>query len=222
LKFNASLKPEKSTHQIITWQYKEGTKTLRIEAYNKTYDNLVKFQDEYSIAPGNYTNTGYGYSRGIDVFWRNQQEFGKSDYWVSYSWNDSKRNYRGFSQPATPHYVSEHNLSVVYKKFFPKISSFISATYSFASGRPYFNPNNPEFMKDKTKTYNDLSMGFTHMMYLFQTQTVVHLIVNNIPGFNNVFGYTYSKTPSKGGIYEAEPIIPPSKRMAVVLIAFQF
>jgi membrane-bound inhibitor of C-type lysozyme len=221
LKFTAKLAPEKSRHSIITWQYKKGEKTLRLEAYHKNYSNLVKFKEEFSIEKDSYSNDGAGYSRGIDIFWRHQKEFGKSDYWISYSWNDSKRNYRDFPVPATPHYVSEHNLSVVYKRFFTKLNSFASATWSFASGRPYFNPNNPVFMSDRTKAYKDISLGLTHILYLFKTQTVVHLIVNNVCGFNNIYGYTFTKIPDNQGIYHSQPVRPPQKQLAVILISFQ-
>lgn len=221
LKFSSSLRAEKSTHSIFTYQYKKETRTLRVEAYYKNYSDLVKFEDPYFAAPGNFTNTGSGYSRGIDVFWRNQKPFGKSDYWVSYSWNDSKRNYQNFSTDATPHYVSAHNVSVVYKKFFTKINCFGSATYTFASGRPYFNPNNPSFMGDRTKPYNDLSLGLTHILYIMNKQTVLHMIVNNALGFNTIFGYQYAKTPGLNGVYDSKPVTPPSKRMIVALISFQ-
>lgn len=221
LKVSTNLAPEKSTHSILTWQYKKDSRTLRIEAYNKNYSDLVKFDEEFSVEPGNYTNDGSGYSRGIDIFWRDKTEFGKSDYWVSYSLIDSKRDYRNFPKKVTPHYVSDHNLSVVYKRFFTKINSFISGTYTFASGRPYNNPNTPEFMAERTKTYNDISLGFTHIFYLFNTQTVAHLIVNNVFGFNNVFGYNYSTTPDNHGLYQAQPITPAQKQMAVFLISFQ-
>lgn len=221
LKYSPVLSPEKSTHSILTFQYKKNTRTLRIEAYNKKYSNLIKFKDEYSFEANNFTNEGTGYSNGIDIFWRDQKLFDESDYWISYSWNDSRRNYRDFPTAATPHYVSEHNLSVVYKKFFVKKSTFCAVTYSFASGRPYFNPNNPEFMSDKTKSYNDLSLSLTHLTYLFNTQAVIHLIVNNVVGFNNIYGYNYSNTPDSMGYYEAQAITPPSKRMAVILISFQ-
>ncbi|NQU55070.1 MAG: TonB-dependent receptor [Bacteroidetes bacterium] len=220
LKFSSELSPEKSTHSIFTYQYKKDSRTLRIEAYNKDYSNLIKFEDRYSFEPGNFTNDGFGYSRGFDVFWRDQKTMGKSDYWISYSWNDSKRDYMDFPVEATPYYISEHNLSVVYKKFFTKINTFGSATYSFASGRPYYNPNNPVFMADRTKSYNDISFGITHILYLFNTQTVLHLIVNNALGFNNIYGYIYSDTPDDFGVYNAKPVTPPSKRMAVLLISF--
>lgn len=96
LKFSTVLTPEKSTHSILTYQYKKDTRSFRVEVYNKKYTDLVKFENEYSFEPSNFSNSGYGYSHGIDVFWRDQKPFGKSDYWISYSWNNSKRNYRDF------------------------------------------------------------------------------------------------------------------------------
>jgi len=221
LKFSSAISPEKATHSILTWQYKKGSQTFRAEVYYKNYSELVKFTEAYSSVPGNYTNNGSGYSRGIDVFWRNQRSIDKGDYWISYSWNDSKRDYRDFQEKATPHYVSEHNFTAVYKKFFLKINTIASLTYSFASGRPFFNPNNPEFMVDKTNPYNDISIGLTHVLYLFNRQSVIHLVVNNLFGFENIYGYTYSNTPDSQGIYHATPVIPASKRMAILLVSIQ-
>lgn len=221
LRFTSNLNTEKSEHSILTWQYKKGSQTLRIEAYNKKYSSLVKFREEWSDESGNYTNSGTGYSNGIDIFWRNQKDFGKSDYWISYSWNDSKRNYRDFPVQATPYYVSEHNISVVYKRFLTSLNSFVSGSWSFASGRPYFNPNNHQFMSDRTRSYNDISLGLTHILNMFNTQAVIHLVVNNVAGFDNVFGYTYSNTKDDLGFYPSRPVTAPQKRMAVLLISFQ-
>ncbi|NQU88152.1 MAG: TonB-dependent receptor [Mariniphaga sp.] len=221
LKLAPTLSPEKSTHSILTWQYKKNTRTLRIEAYSKKYSNLVKFKEEYSAEPNNYANSGKGYSNGIDILWRDKKSFDKGDYWISYSWNDSRRNYRDFKLEATPHYVSEHNLSVVYKRFFQKINSIWAVTYSFASGRPYYNPNNSDFMSDRTKSYNDMSLSITHLMFIFDKQAVIHLVVNNVLGFNNIYGYTFNNTPDNRGIYHSQPVTPPSKRMIVALVSFQ-
>lgn len=221
LKFDPTLLPEKASHTILTYQFKKETQTLRIEAYHKNYSKLVKYVEEFLPVPGNYTNTGSGYSNGFDFFWRNEKAFGKSDYWITYSWNDSKRNYRDFPVKATPTYVSEHNLSVVYKKFFFKTNTFGAFTYTFASGRPYFNPNNPKFMADHTRPFNDISFSLTHIFYLFGKQTVTHLVVNNVFGFNNVFGYTYSETPNQQGLYESKPVTSPQRRMAVILLSIQ-
>jgi hypothetical protein len=221
LKFSAAISPERSGHSILTWQYRKDSRTLRVEAYNKDYSDLVKFREEFSPLPGNFTNTGKGYSRGFDLFWRDQKAFGKSDYWISYSWNDSKRDYRDFPQAVRPPYASEHNLSAVYKRFFPSLSSFVSATWSHSSGRPYHDPNRPGFMKGRTPSYNDISMGLTHIFYLFNTQAVAHLIMDNLFGFEQVFGYTSSKEPDSQGVYTLQAVTPPQKRMAVLLISVQ-
>jgi hypothetical protein len=221
LKITTGLGPEMAEHWILSWQYKQAPYTLRLEAYYKDYTNLVRFRDEYSPEPGNFSNTGSGYARGIDVFWRNQKPFGRSDYWISYSWIDARRIYRDFPVRATPHFVPEHNLSAVYKKFFTGINSFVSGTWSLASGRPYYNPNNPDFMADRTKPFTDVSLGFTHIFYLFNRQAVSHLVLNNIFGFNNIYGYTYSKAPDDDGFFGSRPVTSPQKRMAVLLISIQ-
>ena len=76
-------------------------------------------------------------------------------------------------------------------------------------------------MADMTRPNNDISIGLTHIMYLFNKQTVLHLIVNNIFGFNNIYGYTFSSNPNSQGIYESYPIKPANKQMAVFLVSFQ-
>lgn len=76
-------------------------------------------------------------------------------------------------------------------------------------------------MADKTKPYNDISLGLTHVLYLFNKQTVLHMIVNNVLGFNNIYGYNYYTQPNQSGIYESNPVTPVSKRMIVALISFQ-
>lgn len=221
LKFNAAISPERAEHSILTWQYRKDSRTLRLEAYYKDYSGLVKFREEFSPLPGNFTNAGKGFSRGFDLFWRDQKEFGKSDYWISYSWNDSKRDYRDYPMAVRPPYASEHNLSAVHKRFIPSLSSFVSATWSYASGRPYHDPNRPGFMNGRTPAYNDISMGLTHIFYLFNTQAVAHMIVNNLFGFEQVFGYASSKEPDSRGVYALQPVTPPQKRMAVLLISVQ-
>ena len=76
-------------------------------------------------------------------------------------------------------------------------------------------------MTDRTKAYNDFSLGLTHIFKVFNTQAVAHLIVNNVFGFNNVFSYTYAQTSDNLGIYASKPVTPPQKRMAVLLVSFQ-
>lgn len=219
LRFASQLKPEKSQHAVMTWQYLTEFKTFRIEAYRKKYSELVKYNQPLATNPMDYSNSGSGYAEGIDIFWRDKETFKMNDYWISYSWVNARRNYRDYREMAVPNYVSEHNLSVVYKRFFMPLRTYASATYSCASSRSYHDPNLPGFMNAKTKPYNDISLSLTYLMELFKKQSVLHLMVNNVAGFDNVFGYNFANTPNAEGKYESSTIKSPFKRQIILLIS---
>jgi hypothetical protein len=120
---------------------------------------------------------------------------------------------------AVPTFVSEHNLSLVYKRFFEPLRTYASVTYSFASSRPYHDPNFSGFMNAKTQSYNDISLSLTYLMQMFCKHSVLHLMVNNLAGFDNVYGYNYSNTPNAAGKYESTPIKSPFVRQVILLIS---
>ena len=219
LKFAPRLNPEKSQHTVMTWQYMTDLRTFRIEAYSKKYSSLVKFNQPLATNPLDYNNSGSGSAEGIDIFWRDKETFDLNDYWISYSWINARRNYKDYQMEATPNYVSEHNLSVVYKRFFAPLNTYGAVTYSFASSRPYHNPNLSGFMNAKTQSYNDISLSLTHLLQLFGKQSVLHLMVNNLAGFDNVYGYNFSNTPNAGGKYESTPIKSPFVRQVIFLVS---
>ncbi|MBW8332703.1 MAG: TonB-dependent receptor [Prolixibacteraceae bacterium] len=219
LKFAPQLNPEKSQHAVMTWQYMTDLKTFRIESYLKKYSNLVKFNQPLATNPLDYNNSGSGYAEGIDIFWRDKETFDLTDYWISYSWINARRNYKDFQMTAVPNYVSEHNLSVVYKRFLPTLRTYASVTYSFASSRPYHDPNFSGFMNAKTQSYNDISLGLTYLTELFGKQSVLHLMVNNLAGFDNIYGYNFSDTPNEAGKYESTPIKSPFVRQVIFLVS---
>jgi outer membrane cobalamin receptor len=219
LRFAPQLKPEKSNHAVMTWQYLTEFKTFRIEAYRKNYRDLVKYNQPLATNPLDYSNTGSGYAEGIDIFWRDKETFKMNDYWISYSWVNARRNYRDYREMAVPNYVSEHNLSVVYKRFFMPLRTYASVTYSFASSRHYHDPNFGGFMNATTKPYNDISLSLTYLMELFEKQSVLHLMVNNVAGFDNVFGYNFANTPNAEGKFESSPIKSPFKRQIILLVS---
>lgn len=219
LKIAPRLRQEKSRHAVMTWQYQTDLKTFRIEGYLKEYDHLVKFTRPLTANPQDYSNTGSGHAQGVDIFWRDKKTIDLSDYWISYSWINASRNYRDFKTSATPNFVSEHNLSVVFKRFIEPIRTYASATYSFASSRPYHDPNLAGFMNASTRSYNDISLSLTYLMELFGNASVLHLMVNNVAGFDNVFGYNFSTTPNAAGRYELTPIKSPYDRQIILLVS---
>jgi len=219
LKFAPQLNPEKANHAVLTWQYQTDQKTFRVETYLKKYDNLVKYTRPLATNPSDYSNAGDGHAEGIDFFWRDKKTLKLTDYWISYSWINSKRDYRNYPEAAVPNYVSAHNLSLVYKRFFEKIRTYGAVTYSFASSRPYHDPNLSGFMNARTSSYNDISLSLTYLMEVFGKQSVLHLMVNNLAGFDNIYGYNFSDTPNSSGKYESTPIKSPYERQIIFLIS---
>jgi len=218
LKFAPQLKPEKASHAVITWQYLTEMKTFRVEGYLKKYRYLVKYSQPLATSPLDYSNSGSGNAKGIDVFWRDKQTLRNTDYWISYSWIDAKRNYKDYQESAVPNFVSEHNLSLVFKRFLPALNTYASATYSYASSRPYHDPNFSGFMNAHTKSYNDISLSLTYLLNFFGNQSALHLMLNNLAGFDNVYGYNFSNTPNAAGKFESTPIKSPFVRQAILLL----
>ena len=203
LKVANDLETERADHYILNYQLIKDKRTFRVEAYYKLYDNLVKFNDVDIYNPTLYNNNGDGYGRGIDVFWRDNQTFDNTDYWVSYSYLDTERDYRNYTQSAVPSFASSHNFSIVYKRFIQSIKSQIGATYSYTSGRPYHNPNMEGFQNSMTKSYQDFSLNIS---YLYSPSFIVHASATNIFGRQNVFGYEYRGTPDVNGVYNGRAI----------------
>jgi len=219
LKFAPQLKAERADHLVMTWQYQTELRTFRVEGYTKKYGGLVKFDEPLATNPLDYSNSGSGHAEGVDFFWRDKESFKGTDYWISYSWINASRNYKDYPTAAVPSYVSEHNLSVVCKRFFGALRTYAAVTYSFASSRPYHNPNLDGFMNSKTDPTNDISLSLTYLMRLFGKQSVLHLMVNNLTSFNNTYGYNFSKTPNGDGVYESTPIQSPHVRQVILLLS---
>jgi len=217
LQFAPALTHERADHYILNFQYRKDRRTFRIEGYFKQYDALVKYASLYSPVEAEYSNDGFGTARGVDVFWRDSESLKGSDYWISYSFLNTSRNYQDYPESAVPSFASAHNLSVVYKRFFERLNTLFGITYSFASGRPYNDVNTDEFMQGLTKPYNDISLNITYLTSLFKRDCIIHLNITNLLGFENVFGYNYAGVADENGIYASQAIVPTSGTMAVLM-----
>lgn len=208
IRIKNDLEDEKAQHYIINYQHEIKGRTFRIEGYHKDYNNLIKFDDD-SFNPSGYTNDGNGFARGIDVFWRDNITFKGVDYWLSYSFLDTERDYRDFPHRAEPNFASRHNFSAVFKYFILSLKMQVGATYSYTSSRPYHNPNLAGFNTEKTPAYHDLSMNFS---YLMKTNVIIHASVTNVLGIDNVFGYESSSQRDENGQYVLRAVKQPAPR----------
>ena len=222
MKMAPGLSSELADHYILNFQYRKNRRIFRAEAYVKQYDKLVKYSDPYDPDPLNYNNQGDGYARGVDVFWRDQATVNGLDYWISYSYLNTQRDYKDFPEYAAPSYASAHNLSLVFKYLFTRLNTFAGLTYSYASPRPYDDKNSLEFMSGRTRSYNDISMNITYVTSLFKNDFIIHMSITNLFGFKNVYAYTFSNTPEENGLYASQPVLPSVGTQAVLVFLLSF
>jgi len=218
LRFTHQLGFEQADHYIINYQVNKNDRIFRVEAYYKDYLHLIRYTLLNNPDPLTYNNLGHGYAKGIDVFFRDQKTIKNLDYWLTYSYIDSKRLYNDFTQAATPSFISSHNANAVVKYFSMKFQTMVGLTYSFASGRPYLNPNSTSFMSDRTKSYNDVSMNLSYLTNIFGNFTIIYCSVSNVFGFNNVYGYHYSTVADANGQFTQREIAPDAKRFAMIAV----
>jgi outer membrane receptor for ferrienterochelin and colicin len=200
-------KMQQSVHYIANYQFIKGDRTLRLEAYYKDYNQLVReiapagtaFDPNLYrvVTPANtpgysVDNSGYGYAKGIELFWRDKKSIKNFDYWLSYSYIDTRRLYKNFTKEVTPTFIADHNLSVISKYFINDIQTNISATYSYASGRPYYNPlSSVDFMSQRTKDFHNLALTVSWLHTFGKWFTVFYAGVDNLTNSKNVFGKRY-------------------------------
>jgi hypothetical protein len=213
IKYTANLQAEKAQHYILSYEFNKDKQIFKAEVYYKNYDNLVKYDTKLPVYNSNFNNNGTGYATGLELFWRDNKNIKNLEYWFSYSYIDTKRNYANFPKQATPSFVADHTLSLVTKYWIQDWRSQIGATYTFSSGRPYNNPNETVFMDGKTKSYNNLSINWA---YLISPQKILFFSVTNIAGIKNVYGYNYANKPNSSGIYESQAIVPTADRFFFV------
>ena len=212
LKFDQSMSPQKASHYIFNYQYNNEGKIFRAETYYKDYKDLLHYDSDNGFI-SNVSNNGNGYAKGLDLFWRDSKSLKYIDYWVSYSYLDTKRKYKTYPTEAQPNFANKHNLSLVGKYWIDDWKSQVGFSYSFATGRTYTNPNMEGFLNSKTKSFNSLSFNWA---YLISQQKILYFSVNNVLGFKNVNGYQYANTPDLNGNFTRRALTPAADQFFFV------
>lgn len=208
---------QQAIHYMLNYQVMGNNRTLRLEGYFKSYDQLVREKgvaytpNQYRFNFGEVDNSGNGYAQGIDFFFRDKKTIKNLDYWISYSYIDTKRMYQNYIDKATPDYVSKHNLNIVAKYFIEKIQTNFSATYSYSSGRAFYNPNATSFLSDHAPAYQNFAMTVSYLTTIKGLFAVFYLSADNILNTKNVLGYRYSTDGS-----QRFAIIPPLYRSVFI------
>ena len=210
-----------ATHYIINYQKKAGNRLFRIEAYYKKYKNLIT--TEPSV-----TNAGDGYARGIELFWRDKKTFKNFDYWVTYTYLDTKRKFLNYPYSMEPTFATPHTTSIALKRFFQDINLSANMSYSLATGRPYYDirtnesGKNAVYGKGTTNWYNAMNLSFAYLFSMFKKWrnkdfSGIGFGINNVFGNKQIFGYNYSYD----GMHKV-PITQPARRSYYIGIFMSF
>ncbi|MBL0268831.1 MAG: TonB-dependent receptor [Chitinophagaceae bacterium] len=212
----------KATHYILQYQKVLNQQSLRLEAFYKKYKGLVK-TGVTGFTEAAISNAGFGDAKGVELFWRDKKTFKNFDYWISYSFLDTKRDFLNFPYAITPNFAAKHTASLVAKKFVQPWKLNLNAAYNFASGRPYYNirldGSQYKFTDRGTvPSYHNFSFAINYLPFIGKENAksfaVYVLQVSNIFNIKQTYGYQYSYN----GLRKQE--ILPTSRMFVFIGAF--
>lgn len=205
--FNKNLPYMRADHFILTYQHMDAFTTFRAQVFQKNYKQLPRFDADTSAG-------GTGYAKGFELFWRDKKTFKNFDYWVTYSWLDTKREYLNYPYALQPSFAANHTANLVVKRFFTKLNTQFNMNYQFATGRPYYNIRWSTADQDfkvldqgKTIAYNSMSLSVNYLKSFGKAFGVIVFSVTNVLNSKQVFGYQY---PHNGG--EKVAIVPPARQ----------
>lgn len=197
---NDNLDAERSIHYILGYEHNNDNFIFRLEGFYKDYANLVRLSEQ----SGYITNSGEGFSRGMDLFLKYRKP-GLFTGWISYSFVDSKRKDSGNSGWRSANYDITHNLSIV-GTF--TIDDYWTAglSYKISTGKPFtpvvssafdstLNVYVPEFApvnSDRFPVYHRVDLNLQRYFILFKKFVVVFASLNNALNTDNLYSYTYN------------------------------
>ena len=214
----ASLDYSRAAHYILQYQKISSGRTFRVEAFYKKYTDLYKTSLSSTGREMATNNNGFGHAKGLEFFFRDKKTFKNVDFWISYSYLDTKRDYLNYPQTITPTFAANHTAAVVVKKFVLPWKTGFNLSYNFATGRPYYhfaydNVQSKYVIGDAGKTinYNSMSFSVNYLPGIGKKNPKAFVVwvlgINNVLGQKQVFNYNYNNAGTR-----KEAVTPPSKR----------
>lgn len=209
----------RATHYIVQYQKSLNQQSFRAEIFYKKYHNLVKTNSSNGQEMA-VNNNGFGDAKGIEFFWRDKKTVKTLDYWISYSYLDTKRDFLNFPYAITPNFAAKHTGSLIIKKFVAKWKMNLNTAYNYASGRPYYNIgfDGSEYKFNDRGTipdYHNVSFAINYLPFIGKKEPKSYAVwvlqVSNIFNFKQTYGYQYSYNG-----YRKEAIVPTSRMFVFI------
>jgi hypothetical protein len=207
LLFNQNMPFMRADHVILTYQRVDAVTTFRTQLFHKKYRQLPR-------VGADTVNNGTGFAQGFEIFWRDKKTLKSFDYWITYSYLDTKREYLNFPYSLQPNFAATHTANLVVKRFFAKMNTQFNMNYQFASGRPYYNirwDSGAEkwaiLDRGETINFHNVSLSVNYLTSMGKAFGVFVFSVNNVLNSKQVFGYQYSQDGSN-----KLEVLPPARQ----------
>jgi vitamin B12 transporter len=186
---NENLHASRALHAVLGWEFQAEGFQARAEVYNKRYDGLV-LDDEML----NYSNMGEGFSRGVDIFIK--QDAGPVTGWAAYSFLQSERKEKLYHTRVPTDYDITHNFKIASKLNLSAVWG-VSISTRYSSGCPY-HTGYGEWNAARGPAYILTDLSLSRIMTLFGDNfSVIYLSIGNVLGRENIVRYTYSSDYSE-------------------------
>ena len=166
-----------------SYGYVKAGGKFQLDTYYKKYRNLVTYSSEQT-----YNHSGNGYGYGADLFWKSA--FKSLEYWLTYSYNHTRKKYDEFPAAIAPPYVAAHSFNLTLKYWVAGLKSMLSANPYISSGSPYYSPDFPHAKSGVTPYHSRLDVSWS---YLPKPWIIVHFGCQNVLSRKNIYGYEYSE-----------------------------
>jgi hypothetical protein len=217
----------KATHYVAQVMKVTPVRTFRTEVFYKKYDNLLKTGNVNGREGVAISNDGFGDAKGFEFFWRDKKTIKNVDYWISYSFLDTRRDFLNFPTAITPNFAAKHTASLVIKKFVMPWKIQFNGAYNYASSRPYYfivpdgNGNYKFADKGLVQDYHNFSFAVNYLPTVGKQDAknfVVYVLsISNVFNIKQVYGYQYSYNGAR-----KEQIVPPSRIFVFIGAFFSF
>ncbi|MEP7027953.1 MAG: TonB-dependent receptor [Candidatus Eisenbacteria bacterium] len=202
---NPDLASLEADHAIVGYEWLDGDRNARVEAYHKTYRRLIT-----NDAQAYYANDGHGFARGVDVLLKaSHRDLGG---WLSYGYLDSKRRELDDPRELTATYGVRHSGTLVAQyrvaaswTLGTRVTATSGAPYKPVVGRSYdaargiWRPVYGENNSGRLPAFSRLDLRATHLFSLpaigglrASSVCVVYVEALNVLNRHNTLRYSYS------------------------------
>jgi len=214
---NPNLDAKAAIHYILGFE-RMITSDIKgwIEVYQKDYSKLTTFDGS-----GHYTNNGFGYARGAELFL--QKRSAPFSGWISYALSWARRKEYGDETETWFEYDQRHLISIVVDYEFAKTWR-LGMKWRYSSGSPYtpvikgiqdtlgnWIPVNGEAKSARYPDYHRFDVSLHKKFLLGGLESHVYIEILNAYFRKNVLGYTASYEDDGTPIqepYYGLPIVP--------------